>query len=187
MTDPVLECRSVVREFSEGGSTLQVLRGVDLAVKPAERVAIIGAGPAGLECAYMAARRGHEVHVYDKRDVIGGTLNEAKNAPYGDDELWTCIEYQKVMCEQAGVNFSHVHGSRLPPSATAARPELEGRDVVLVDDGLATGATMLAAAQAVRTKSPASVVVAVPVGAQVQLGVQRVQQGLDAVARAARC
>ena len=47
MTDPVLECRSVVREFSEGGSTLQVLRGVDLAVKPAERVAIIGASGSG--------------------------------------------------------------------------------------------------------------------------------------------
>ena len=30
--------------------------------------------------------------------------------------------------EQAGVNFSHVFGNRLPPSATAARPELEGRD-----------------------------------------------------------
>ena len=76
--------------------------------KPAEEekeVMIVGAGPAGLECAYMAARRGHEVHVYDKRDVIGGTLNEAKNAPYGDDELWTCVEYQKVMCEQAGVHF----------------------------------------------------------------------------------
>jgi 2,4-dienoyl-CoA reductase (NADPH2) len=76
--------------------------------KPAEEekeVMIVGAGPAGLECAYMAARRGHEVHVYDKRDVIGGTLNEAKSAPYGDDELWTCIEYQQAMCEQAGVNF----------------------------------------------------------------------------------
>jgi 2,4-dienoyl-CoA reductase (NADPH2) len=50
--------------------------------KPAEEekeVMIVGAGPAGLECAYTAARRGHEVHVYDKRDVIGGTLNEAKN------------------------------------------------------------------------------------------------------------
>ena len=43
-------------------------------------------------------------------------------------------------------------------------PELEGKDVVLVDDGLATGATMRAAAMAVKTRSPASVVVAVPVG-----------------------
>ena len=43
-------------------------------------------------------------------------------------------------------------------------PELGGKDVVLVDDGLATGATMHAAAAAVKTKSPASVIVAVPVG-----------------------
>jgi putative phosphoribosyl transferase len=43
-------------------------------------------------------------------------------------------------------------------------PDLGGRDVVLVDDGLATGATMRAAAKAVKTRSPASVVVAVPVG-----------------------
>ena len=43
-------------------------------------------------------------------------------------------------------------------------PELAGKDVVLVDDGLATGATMRAAAQAVKAKSPSSVVVAVPVG-----------------------
>ena len=43
-------------------------------------------------------------------------------------------------------------------------PELGGRDVVLVDDGLATGATMRAAAEAVKSRSPSSVVVAVPVG-----------------------
>ena len=43
-------------------------------------------------------------------------------------------------------------------------PELAGKDVVLVDDGLATGATMRAAAAAVKTKSPSSVIVAVPVG-----------------------
>ena len=43
-------------------------------------------------------------------------------------------------------------------------PALDGKDVVLVDDGLATGATMRAAAEAVKTKSPSSVIVAVPVG-----------------------
>ena len=47
MTDAVLECRNVVREFSEGQSTLQVLRGVNLAVRPSERLAIIGASGSG--------------------------------------------------------------------------------------------------------------------------------------------
>ena len=47
MTNPVLECRNVVREFSEGVTTLQVLRGVNLAVQPAERVAIIGSSGSG--------------------------------------------------------------------------------------------------------------------------------------------
>jgi putative phosphoribosyl transferase len=44
------------------------------------------------------------------------------------------------------------------------RPELEGRVVVLVDDGVATGATMRAAVLAVRTANPQRIVVAVPVG-----------------------
>ena len=47
MTEAVLECRNVVREFSEGNSRLQVLRGVDLAVRPSERLAIIGASGSG--------------------------------------------------------------------------------------------------------------------------------------------
>lgn len=68
-------------------------------------IMIVGAGPAGLECAYVAAQRGHEVHVYDKREAIGGTLLEATKAPYGDEELMTCVDYQKTMCEKAGVNF----------------------------------------------------------------------------------
>jgi len=44
-------------------------------------------------------------------------------------------------------------------------PDLEGKTVILVDDGLATGATMRAAALAVRQRNPARVVVAVPVAA----------------------
>jgi putative phosphoribosyl transferase len=47
----------------------------------------------------------------------------------------------------------------LPPLA------LEGKIVLLIDDGLATGATMTAAVQAIRAHKPAQVVVAVPVGA----------------------
>lgn len=39
----------------------------------------------------------------------------------------TRVLYQGGVFEQAGVNFSHVHGAALPPSATAARPELAGR------------------------------------------------------------
>jgi putative phosphoribosyl transferase len=44
-------------------------------------------------------------------------------------------------------------------------PDLRGRTVILVDDGLATGATMNAAVQAVRRQGPSKVVVAVPVAA----------------------
>lgn len=43
----VLECRGVARHFREGASTLEVLRGVNLEVQPAERVAIIGASGSG--------------------------------------------------------------------------------------------------------------------------------------------
>jgi lipoprotein-releasing system ATP-binding protein len=47
MTDPVLDCRNVVRRFNEGASTLVVLHGVNLQVRPAERVAIIGTSGSG--------------------------------------------------------------------------------------------------------------------------------------------
>lgn len=43
----MLECRSVVRRFREGDSTLEVLSGVDLLVSPSERLAIIGASGSG--------------------------------------------------------------------------------------------------------------------------------------------
>lgn len=53
----------------------------------------------------------------------------------------------------------HYRGSR-------PRIDVRGKTVVVVDDGLATGATMRAAVQALRRRSPARIVVAVPVGAE---------------------
>lgn len=49
------------------------------------------------------------------------------------------------------------------------RPDLAGRDVILVDDGIATGATMLAAVDAVRSRDPATVIVAVPTASAASL------------------
>ena len=44
---PVLECRGVTRKFREGASLLEVLKGVDLEIAGAERVAIVGASGSG--------------------------------------------------------------------------------------------------------------------------------------------
>jgi lipoprotein-releasing system ATP-binding protein len=44
---PVLECRGVTRKFREGASSLEVLKGVDLEIAAAERVAIVGASGSG--------------------------------------------------------------------------------------------------------------------------------------------
>jgi predicted phosphoribosyltransferase len=45
-------------------------------------------------------------------------------------------------------------------------PELKGRDVIVVDDGLATGNTMLACVKSLRKQNPKSIIVAVPVSSQ---------------------
>jgi len=69
-------------------------------------------------------------------DICRGLENEDGKGHFEED-LWqreaggggrTRVMEQGDVFEQAGVNFSHVFGNRLPPSATAARPELEGRD-----------------------------------------------------------
>jgi 2,4-dienoyl-CoA reductase (NADPH2) len=98
-----------------------------------KNVMVVGGGPAGLECAYVAAMRGHEVDVYDSNSVLGGQVIPAAKAPYGDDELYGMIDYHKAMCEKAGVNF-HL--------GTTVNPELideELPDAVV----LATGAEFI--------------------------------------------
>ena len=99
-------------------------------IQPAEtkkNIMIVGAGPGGLECAYVAAQRGHEVHVYDKREELGGAVIEASQAPYGDDELYGVVEFHKAQCEKAGVNFhlgtevtADLIGEEMPDSVVLA-------------------------------------------------------------------
>ncbi|MBT4740646.1 MAG: NAD(P)-binding protein [Rhodospirillaceae bacterium] len=55
------------------------------AAKTKKRVAIVGGGPAGLECARVAAERGHDVTLYEAANHLGGELYLAANCPNRDE------------------------------------------------------------------------------------------------------
>lgn len=74
-------------------------------VAQAKRLAVVGAGPAGLAFACYAAERGHEVHLYDKAAEIGGQFNYAKQIP-GKEEFYETIRYFSHRLEDTGV---HLH------------------------------------------------------------------------------
>lgn len=70
-----------------------------------KRIAVVGAGPAGLAFSTTAAERGHEVHLYEGADEIGGQFNMAKSIP-GKEEFHETIRYYSRRLEATGV---HVH------------------------------------------------------------------------------
>jgi 2,4-dienoyl-CoA reductase (NADPH2) len=57
-----------------------------------KKLAVIGAGPAGLAFSVYAARRGHNVELFDKISEIGGQFNVAKQIP-GKEEFYETIRY----------------------------------------------------------------------------------------------
>ncbi len=57
-----------------------------------KKLAVIGAGPAGLAFSVYAARRGHQVELFDKISEIGGQFNVAKQIP-GKEEFYETIRY----------------------------------------------------------------------------------------------
>jgi 2,4-dienoyl-CoA reductase (NADPH2) len=67
-----------------------------------QRLAVVGAGPAGLSCAITAARCGHQVTLFDAADEIGGQLNIAKLIP-GKQEFYETLRYFKRQLELTGV------------------------------------------------------------------------------------
>ncbi|GGW60166.1 NADPH-dependent 2,4-dienoyl-CoA reductase [Streptomyces xantholiticus] len=67
-----------------------------------KRVAVVGAGPAGLACAVSAAERGHDVTLFDAADEIGGQLNIAKRIP-GKEEFDETLRYFRTQLRERGV------------------------------------------------------------------------------------
>ncbi|MFQ3245117.1 MAG: 2,4-dienoyl-CoA reductase (NADPH2) [Arenicella sp.] len=72
--------------------------------KNKKRVAVIGAGPAGLSAATVLAERGHDVDLFDKASEIGGQFNIAKKIP-GKEEFYQTLRYYKNKIEETGVNL----------------------------------------------------------------------------------
>ena len=94
-----------------------------------KKVMIVGGGPAGLECARAAALRGYDVHLYEKRNILGGQIFPASKGPYGDEELYGIIDWLKIQCNKAGVKFH--------PNTTVTPEMIEDElpDVVVIATG----------------------------------------------------
>jgi 2,4-dienoyl-CoA reductase (NADPH2) len=65
---------------------------------------VVGAGPAGLACASVAARRGHRVTLFEAAGEIGGQFNMAKRIP-GKEEFHETLRYYRRELELAGVEL----------------------------------------------------------------------------------
>ncbi|WP_312683388.1 NADPH-dependent 2,4-dienoyl-CoA reductase [Stenotrophomonas chelatiphaga] len=85
------------------------------------RIAVVGAGPAGLACATVAAERGHHVTLFDAHDEIGGQFNVAKRIP-GKEEFHETLRYFRHKLEETGVQLRL--GSRVGAAALAGFDEV---------------------------------------------------------------
>ena len=98
-----------------------------LPVAVRKRVAVVGAGPAGLACATVAAQRGHEVVLFDRADRIGGQFNLAWKIP-GKEEFGETLRWFDHRIRETGVAL------RLSTDAT---PEmLSGFDEIVLATGV---------------------------------------------------
>jgi len=69
-----------------------------------KKIAVVGAGPAGLAAATIAAERGHDVTLYEASSEIGGQFNMAKIIP-GKEEYAHTIRYYDTMIKKHGVQL----------------------------------------------------------------------------------
>jgi NADPH-dependent 2,4-dienoyl-CoA reductase/sulfur reductase-like enzyme len=95
-----------------------------------KRVMVVGGGPGGLNVAWVSAKRGHEVHLYEKQGELGGQLNLGSVTNY-KKEILNLIHYQKRQIDKSGV-VCHLNEEVTLDTIKAIKP-----DVII----LATGST----------------------------------------------
>ncbi|WP_439850816.1 FAD-dependent oxidoreductase [Pseudomonas syringae] len=94
------------------------------------KIAVVGAGPAGLAAATVAAQRGHEVTLFDSASEIGGQFNIAKRVP-GKEEFSETLRYFRNKLEETGVQV------RLGTRVKADDLLAAGFDEVILATGIA--------------------------------------------------
>ncbi|MGE7138460.1 FAD-dependent oxidoreductase [Luteibacter sp. NPDC031894] len=94
-----------------------------------KRIAVVGAGPAGLAAASTLAERGHAVTLFDRADRVGGQFNMAKRIP-GKEEFHETLRYFDHRLDTAGV-LRHL-GSEVSAETLAAG----GYDTVVLATGV---------------------------------------------------